>query len=165
MSQRSNWVLISCWSVAASICTFVLWVPLAALAGSFASEIGVASVPGSMLAYVFYLPVLAPLIILGTAPAYAVLFWFWGRLCRRHPRVDTRWRAIATFALAAGVLPAIGVAVWWAYVPPRVGFGQLVAWAPCCLVMFWGAIVAPRWLFDALHPGAFSQTSGEVPAA
>jgi len=165
MNQRSSWLVISCWGAAASVFTFLLWVPLAALAGSFTSELGSASVPLAMLVYVFYSPILAPLIIVVTAPAYVGLFWFWGRVCQRHPSVDTRWRTIATFALAASVVPAVAVAILFACVPAGVELGHLVVWVPCCLVMFWGAIVAPRWLFDSLHLGAFSEPVGEARVA
>lgn len=165
MNKRAKWFLIVRWTVAASVCTFALWIPLAAIAGSLRSEVGIASAPAAMFLYVLYSPFLAPLIVLATAPAYVALFWLWGRVCGRYPWVDAGWKSILAVAGAVSVPAALATAVLCSRGPLGVQYDDLFTWLPFCIAMFWGAIAFPRWLLDSLHPGAFSEPHYEVSRA
>jgi len=115
-----------------------------------------------MLAYVFYSPILAPLMVVATAPVYLVLFPLGARICRGRPWLDMRWKFLATAALAVSVLPGLAIAHIWTCDQSGSDLDDLLAWFPCYVGVFWGAIVIPRWLFDSLHLGAFGEPSGEV---
>ena len=157
MRQKSRWVPILGWATAASILTFLLWVPLGAIAGATNAPLGAAAIPSGMLLYVLYSPVLAPLIIFVVAPIYILAFWFWGRACLRKSWRDTAG-AIVMSGLVISVVPAVVVAVSCAWRPSGVRLDEVFTWLPFCLAIFWGAVTLPRWLFDSLRPGVFSRS-------
>ena len=161
MKYKNRWALVVGWAITASVCTFLLWIPLAAIAGSIRSPAGVASATAAMFLYVLYSPFLAPLTICAVTPVYVALFWLWERVCRRYPRVDRSWKSILGTAVIISVPPALATAYLCAQGPLGVQARDLIAWLPFCIAMFWGAIASPRWLFDSLHPGAFSEAHCE----
>jgi len=155
-------VMILQWAAAAGVLTFVLWVPLAALAGAIGSPIGVvAGSVGAMFVYGFYAPLLAPLIILVSTPVYIVIFWCWTLACRRHPAIDSTWAPILASAGIASLVPGAVTAMLCARGPLGVDPNDLFAWFCCSLVMFWGAMVLPRWLLDSMPPGVFTEASSD----
>jgi hypothetical protein len=156
VERTTRWSLILGWTAAASVCTFVIWIPLGALAGSLGSPSGIASAPMAMLLYVLYSPLLAPIVAGVVAPGYAVVFWVWERSCRRYPALDDGWRSIATAAAIISVPPAVAVSAFCAQGPLGVQYADLLRWLPFCLATLWTAIVSPRWLLDSLQPRAFS---------
>ena len=159
MRKDSQWSLIVLWAATAAVCTFLLWIPLAATAGSIRSAAGVASAPAAMLLYELYTPFLAPLIVLVTGPAYIALFWLWGRVCRRRPWVDAGWKPILVAAATGSLPPAMATAAICARGPAGIEPVDVLTWLPFCVAMFSGAIALPRWLLDSLHPGVFSEHS------
>jgi len=162
MKYKTRWRLILQWAAAASVCTFLLWIPLAALAGSVSSRAGAAAFSGALFLYALYSPFLAPLIIFVTVPAYVVLLWLWSWVCRRHPWVDARWSSILAATGVMSLPLAVLTAALCARGPIGVDYRALLVWAPCTVAMFWAALALPRWLLDSLHAGVFSGRSCAV---
>lgn len=163
--HKTKWVLVLGWTAAASVCTFLLWIPLGAIAGSVGSDPGIGTAPAAMFLYLLYSPFLAPLIIGAVAPGFAVVFWLWGRMCVRHPWIDQGWKPILATAAIMSLPPAAAVAALCARGPLGVTYGDWATWLPFCLAILSGAMVLPRWLVDSLHPGAFAEAHGEAPGA
>ena len=166
MHVRTRWALILQWAAVAGVLTVVLWVPLAALAGAIGSPIGVvAGSVGAMFAYAFYAPVLAPLIFFASTPAYIVILSCWTLACRRHPAIDANWASILACAGIAALGPSAVTAMLFARGPLGVDLDDLFVWFCCSLVIFWAAMVLPRWMLGSIPPGVFAVTSSEGMAA
>ena len=163
MKPKVRWTPVLSWATGASVCTFLLWIPIGAVAGSLGSQIGIAATAPSMFLYVLYSPILAPVIVGAMVPVYFLCFWFWALSCNRIPWLDRGWKPLLLSATAISLPLGAALAAICARGPLGVMPDDFIVWLPFCAAIFWGAIVGPRWLFDSLNPGRFIEALREAP--
>jgi hypothetical protein len=148
--------LVITWAIATTVAGMILWVPIGSTCHAVAGPLGTAGVMPVSFLFLLYTPYVALRAVVYGTPFFIIVFALWAIACRHRPSLDSA-RPLALFALLASLPGSCLVAALMAQSAAAFSWNAFVWSLPFYYLVFWGAIMSPRWLVEPLMLGAFSQ--------